>query len=150
MSDRKQEYVSTLEEKLQALIIMLEATERVIITGEGDDEQLYKEAEFISSLYEQRADVVSRIKKMDETLAELKYLEKDKALVKAVKPIEEKIKETAKAIVELDKKNIESSEKLAVFLKGGLKKIRDGRDVSSAYNISTQAGSSGYLFDRTN
>lgn len=150
MDERKQEYLDTLKEKSQALIIMLEATERVIITGNGDDEQLMQEAEFISSLYEQRADVITRIQKMDETLAQLKDLEKDMALSKLCKPVTDKIKETAKAIVELDKKNIMASEKLTTFLKGGLKKVRDGRDVSSAYNISTPAASTGHYFDRTN
>jgi len=148
MDNRRQEYMDILKEKSAVMANLLEATQSLEFSGEGDEEQLLQEAEFFSSLYEQRADVFVRIKMMDETLAEFKDLEDDIALAKISKPISDGIRETAKALVELDKKNIQASEKLMAFLKTNLKKIRDSRGASNAY--SAAAGSTGYHFDSTN
>jgi uncharacterized coiled-coil DUF342 family protein len=153
MDERKQEYLSEylslLTQKLDALLNMLETTSQLIITGEGDDEQLEKEATNFSSLYEKRAKVISKIQKIDRELTQRSDLEKDKSAAKASKPIIDKIKETAKALVEMDKKNIETAQKLTEFLKGNLKSIREGRDIANIY-VDTDVSSSGYYFDRTN
>jgi hypothetical protein len=152
MDDRKQKYVNILNEKLDALLQMLEATKRFKITGEGEEEVLEQEAERFASLYEQRAVIFTRIEKMDEELAQLKAEGlglPDKKFDKSCKDIEDKTREAAKALAELDKKNIEASEKLTAFLRGNLKKIRDGRDMSHAY-VDTHHTTSGYYFDRTN
>lgn len=137
------EHLDTLKQKLEAMNMILKATKRLTFTGEGNEEQLEKEAELFSSLYEQRADVITKIQKMDEILT--KYNTETPETIK----ITEKIKETAKAIVELDKKHVEISKKHMLFLRGNIKKIRDGRDINNAYVDDTVA-SSGYYFDRTN
>ena len=140
------EYIDTLQEKLDTMTRILEATKLLELTGKGDEENLEREAELFSSLYEQRADVIINIQQMDEALG--KYKADGTSDAKA-KKITDKIKETAKAIVELDKKHIAASEKLTVFLRGNLKQIRDGRDVSGAYSDDA-ASTSGYYFDRKN
>lgn len=131
-----------LKQKLDALIMILEATERLKLTGEGDDDKILQEAELFSSLYEQRAEVITKIQKLDEELSRHEEVKADKKLLT-------KIKNTAEKIAELDKKNLEVSEKFKVFLQGNLKKIRDGRDVSNAY-VDENLSTSGYYFDRTN
>jgi len=130
-----------LKQKLNALVKIREATQRLEITGEGDEEQLEREANLYSSLYEQRADVILRIQKMDEELARFKNVKPDKDILS-------KIAENAKAIVELDRKHLAASEKLMAFMKGSIKKIRDGRDVTNAYGA--HQATSGYHFDSTN
>ena len=131
-----------LTQKLDALNTILAATKRLKITGEGDDEQLEREAELFSSLYEQRAEVIEQIQKLDKEIEETsKGQEPDRKLL-------DKIRDTAKAIAELDRQHIAASEKLTVFLRGGLKQIRDGRDVSNAYGEDI-GNTSGHYFDRT-
>ena len=130
-----------LKQKLEALVNILEATKLLEITGEGDEEQLEREAQLYSSLYEQRANVITKIQNMDEELAKFENVVPDKK-------ISAKIAETAKAIVELDRKHLVDSEKLTAFLRGNIKKIRDGRDVSNAYG--DHHTTSGYHFDKTN
>jgi hypothetical protein len=149
MDDRKQEYLKVLNQKLEALQKMLKATKSLNITGKGEDDDLVREAELFSSLYEQRNDIFTQIQKMDEALSQFKDIEEDKELAKARKPIVDNIKETAKELAELDKKHLETSKKLTLFLKGGLKKIRDGRDVNNAYNVDAYGASSGSYFDST-
>ena len=148
MDDRKKEYLDVLNQKLDALTKVLNSTKRLKLTGEGESEQLEQEAEAFSSLYEQRANVITKIEKMDESLAQFKDLENDKQFAKVRQPVVDKIKKTAKAIAELDKKNIEISNKLMEFLKGNLKKIRDGRDINNAYT-EDHVSTSGYHFDST-
>jgi hypothetical protein len=148
MDNRKQEYLNVLTQKFEALMKMLGATRLLKITGEGEDDDLVHEAELYSSLYEQRADMIAKIKEMDETLAQFKDIEQDKELLKASEPILKSISEAAKEMAELDKKHLETSKKLSLFLRGGLKKIRDGRDVNNAYTLDA-FGSTGYRFDST-
>lgn len=153
----KREYLAILNQKLDALTKMLEATKRLNLTGEGDEENLEREAELFTSLYEQRADVITKIQKMDEALERSEYvvvglledLDKDKNFAKARQTIIDRLKETAKAMVDLDKQHLTMSENLMSFVRGNLKKIRDGRDASTAYT-DTQGSTSGYHFDKTN
>jgi len=155
MDDRKQQYLDIINQKLDALHKMLEATKRLEISGEGEEDVLELEAERFSSLYEQRAEIFKRIEKMDEELAELKDLESpetDEAdeFVRTRKLIVDKIREMAKELAALDKEHIEASKKITAYLRTNLKQIRDGRDVSNAYTTDTHESSSGYYFDRTN
>ena len=138
------DHLGLLKQKLDALTKILEATRLMELTeGEVSEDDLEREVELFASLYEQRAEVIAKIQKMDEALARYK------GESPASEKITGKIRDTAKAIFELDKKHIAASERLKASLSGNLKKIRDGRDVSNAYyddGIST----SGHYFDRTN
>jgi citrate synthase len=147
MDDRKQEYLSLLNRKLDALANMLEATQMVQITGTGDDNQLEEEASSFSNLYEHRANIFEEIEKMDESLAQLKDLESDKEFAAACQSITDKMKNIVMEMMELDKKNIEASKKLTEFLKGHIKRIRDGR-VGNKY-VDVGESTSGYYFDKT-
>jgi len=148
MDDRKQGYMDLLNKKLELLLRMLELTQKVTITGEGDEEALEKEAEQFYNLYENRDVIVTKIQKIDKSLAEHKDLETDREFSKTSKPVLDKMKKTARVLIELDKKNIETSQNLTGFLKGNLKKIRDGRDISNKYGEMGES-TSGYYFDRT-
>ena len=145
MNERKQAYISVLREKSDIMLNLLEATTILEFSGEGDEEAVLQEAEVFSALYERRADIFSAIEKIDESLAEFIDLEEDLALAKTTKPIIDGIKETAKTLIELDKKNIQASEKIMTFLRNNLKKMRDSRGASNAYSAPT--GSTGYHFD---
>jgi hypothetical protein len=147
MDERKQEYLGLLDQKLEALTNMLEATQAENFTCAGDQEVLESEAERFTALYEQRDNIIGKIKVIDETIA-AGQLEADKALLQAGKPTLDKIKKTARNLVELDKKNLEASRKLTEFLKGHLKKIRDGHSISNIY-VDPHESTSGYYFDRT-
>jgi endonuclease III len=145
MEDSNQEYLKLLNKKLESLTNMLKATELETFTGEGDEEQIEAEADRFSGLYEQRANMIKIIERTDKTMASIKIKNNDKAFIKARQEITDKIKETAKAMVELDKKNVEASIKLTDFLRGNVKKMREGRGVSEAY---TEFGSSsGHFYD---
>jgi hypothetical protein len=148
MDDRRKEYLDILSRKLSALVKILDITDSYEFTGSGSDEHMEQEAESFASLYEERAEIITEIEKMDAALVPFKDLESDKKTVQAGKSVLNRIKETAKAITERDKKNMEISANLTAFLKGNLKKIRDGRDVSNAYT-EAQRSSSGYYFDST-
>ena len=150
MDGRKQEYLNILNQKLDSLLNMLKATQILQITGEGDDDNLVNEAELYSSLYEQRAEVIKKIEKMDEKLVQYDDIKDNADLVKARSPIIDKIKAAAKEMAELDKKHLESSKKLTKFLRDELKKIRDGRDINNAYNFEAYEALSGSYFDKTN
>ena len=150
MDDRKQKYLTLLNKKLDALTKILEATGMPNFFGEGDEEYLQQEAERFTTLYENREEFIAQIQEIDKSLASFMGAgEADDELAKIGKPVVDKIMETAKAVVELDKKHIAASEKIAAFLKGNLKQIRDGRDVSSAYTDAS-ASTSGNYFDKTN
>lgn len=142
----KENYLSILRQKLDALTKMLEATKRLDITAEGDDDNMVREAELYASLYEQRADMIVQIQKMDEALSLYKDLEEKFA--KASQPVLDKIKETARAMVELDKAHMEKSGKILQSLGLNLKKIRDGRDINNAY--LDMSNTSGYHLDTKN
>jgi hypothetical protein len=149
MDDRKQKYLDILTKKLDALLKIHKSTRSIVITGEGDDDVLEVEADEFATLYDNRAKLIAEIEIFDKDLLQYKDLEDDEGLKKKKTPLIEKIRETAKAIVELDKKNIAASTKLMAYLKGNIKQIRDGRDISSAYS-DTSGSMSGYYFDRTN
>ena len=142
MDERSKRYADILKEKADALTDILNATKNLKITGIGDDDHLALEAELFSSLYEQREDIIAEIKKMDEDMAQYSDLPEDKKTTG-------KIAKIAKEIASLDKKNMEAGEKLASFLKGNLKTIRDGRGISTAYE-EHHGSTSGYHFDTTN
>jgi predicted AAA+ superfamily ATPase len=137
--------MAALNQKLEALTNMLEATKRLKLTGTGSSDELEKEAEQFASLYEQRAEVVANIQQLDVRLGQ--YAVNGLGKSPAQQAAEKKIRETAKAMVELDRQHLAASEKLKGFLKGNLKRIRDGRGISNAYTdiLSAQTG---YHFDR--
>jgi hypothetical protein len=146
MDDCKQNYIELLNKKLSSLTKMLETTQRVTITGEGEHEDLEKDAEQFASLYERREVFINTLKQLDESLAQFKEYEKDPDLIKAATPILKCIGEKAKSIAELDKKNIAVSAKISAFFKGNLKKLRDSRDISNKYSYDID-GSAGHFFD---
>ena len=148
--ESKNEYLDLLNQKLEHLLNMLKATETEKFTGEGSQEQLEEEADRFSDLYEHRANIITSIEKIDEALG-LKQMdsESDKAFSAARNEILEKIRETAKTLIELDKKNLEASKKITDFLKGNLKKMREGRGINTAYSDPSQS-SSGNYFDQKN
>jgi len=150
MDEPMRQYLNILEQKLDALTKMLEATKRLEINGEGDEDQIMQQVEFFSSLYEQRADIFSKIEKLDESLAQFEKFEENSEFNKLHETVLAKISDVAKAMVALDKEHIEMSKKLTAFLRGNLKKIRDGRDVNSAYSGGSENSTSGYYFNRTN
>ncbi|MCL2015875.1 MAG: hypothetical protein FWG68_06460 [Defluviitaleaceae bacterium] len=147
-SQTSQEYGEILAQKLKALTLIFDATKRANFTTEGDKEHTLQEIERFASLYEQRADIIAKIQQMDEQLAKNdKKMSETKENLATIA----KIKETAKAIAEMDKINNKTAEEFRVFVKKGLKNIRDGRDVSTAYNdIETRGDTSGYFFDKAN
>ena len=146
MDNRKQGYLDALSQKHNELLKMLELTKLAKFTAEGDEDQMANEAENFATLYERRAKSIENIQKLDKTLAKYKDLEDNKEVAAASKALIDKIKETARAITELDKKNTEISKKLMDFLKGNIKTIRDGRGISNAYS-DVQGSSTGYHFD---
>jgi hypothetical protein len=151
MKDSKvnhKEYLELLNNKLNLLAEMLKATEQETFTGEGSEEQIEDEAERFSALYEHRADIIESIKKIDEALVSIQIDKNDKAFSKSFNEITEKIKEVAKTMVELDRKNLKASKRLTDFLRGNVKKIRQGRGISAAY--SDYGSSSGNYYDSKN
>ena len=138
-------HLEILSQKQHELAKILNATKQLKLTGEGDDENMEREAELFTSLYEERADVIAKIQKMDEDLAQFEDNWADDI---AAQEIIAKIKETAKGIADLDKEHLVVSDKLMEFLKKNIKKIRNGRGVSSAY--TDPESSSGYYFDSAN
>ncbi|MCL1988079.1 MAG: hypothetical protein FWG64_08950 [Firmicutes bacterium] len=137
-------YTDILTQKLQALTTIFDATKRIKFESTGSSEHMLQEIERFASLYEQRAEIIEKIKLLDEKLAKYKETPADSKLIA-------KIKETAKAIADLDKVNIKVSEEYKVFLKGGLKKVRDGRDISIAYSDGDSwANTAGHFFDKAN
>ena len=150
MDERKQQYLELLNIKLGHLKHMLELTEKTHFTSSVDDEEaLIKDAEEFANLYEGRGRIVTRIEKVDAELAKYKDLEGDKSIAKEVRAIAAKGKETAAAIVELDKKNMAMSSKFTGFVKGNLKKIRDGREMNNIYGDNLEV-TSGHYFDSQN
>jgi hypothetical protein len=130
---------------------MLFATESETFTGEGDQDHLEDEADRFSDLYEHRTNIISQIELIDVTLAANQIdIESDTAFKETVHKTLEEIRETAKALVDLDKKNILVSEKLSNFLRSNLKKLRDGRGVNTAYTDPLHQASSGRNFDQKN
>jgi vacuolar-type H+-ATPase subunit I/STV1 len=149
MEDCNREYLELLNKKLESLTNMLKATEQEIFTGgDGDEEQINDEADRFAALYEHRANIIASIEKIDEALAAKQLDKNDKAFAKSHNEIAEKITNVAKALVELDKKNVKASKRLTDFLRGNVKKIRDGRGISVAY--SDFGSSSGNYYDSKN
>lgn len=147
MDYRKQQYMELLDNKLDAVLKMLKATKKLELTAKGTQDEMADEADRFSTLYEQRANIIAHIQKMDEGLADLKDL--DTVLAKEGSPIIDKIKAAAKELVELDKKNMAVSKELTEILRGNIKKIRTGRDINTAY-VEAGGNVSGYYFDKTN
>jgi len=151
MDDREQEYLDVLNQKLKALLTILKLTEQTKVTGEGDEDQLYQEAENYATLYERRANIITKIEEFDKIIANHinNGIEEDKKIAAESKTLADKMKSAVKSVTELDKKNMAASEKLMGFLKGNIKKMRDGRGVNNAY-IDMQGASSGNYFDSSN
>jgi hypothetical protein len=142
----KEKYIKLLDQKLHILLQILEITQQTIIFCEGDEEFMQDEAEKFSALYESREAFISQIGEIDKTLLEYKGIDNDAKLAKAQKPILDKMKEAAGKIVEFDRKNIEVSAKINGFLKEGLKAIRNGQEISSAY-ANFHGATSGRIYD---
>ena len=140
-------YTELLNQKLDILTKIFEATKRLKITGEGSEEEIEQEISHFSSLYEQRADLIKRIQKIDEEITAL--INNGSADSKEAADIINKIKKAAKGTADLDKKYMEVSAKFSAFVKSNLKKIRDGRDMSSAYSDTDMYSQSGNYFDKT-
>jgi hypothetical protein len=144
----KQEYLNLLNQKLELLLNMQSITQKAEFSGEGDEELLEMETERFVRLYERRAKLMTKIEQTDAALASYKNMESDKELARLRGSIEDKMKEAAKAVLEFDKRNMEFSSKFMLFVKGNLKKIRDGRGVNNAYT-DIKGATSGYYFDKT-
>ncbi|MCL2400180.1 MAG: hypothetical protein FWC91_10640 [Defluviitaleaceae bacterium] len=141
MDDRKQQYLELLNKRLGYLQQMLQLTQKNTFDNPNTDEEtMLKEAEEFSNLYEGRGRIVTRIEKIDAELVQYKDLEGDEALAKEVNSIKENVNTIAAAIIELDKKNMALSAKFTGFMRDNLKKIRDGREVSSIYNVESSSG----------
>lgn len=148
MDDRKQ-YLELLNKRLEYLQQMLQLTQKKQFDSpESDEEAMFKATEEFSGLYESRGRVVARIEKIDAELVKYKHMENDKDIEEEVNAIKAKVKETAAAIIELDKKHMSLSTKFTGFIKDGLKKIRDGREMSNMYGDGES--SSGNFFDSQN
>ena len=138
-------HTELLNQKLDIITKIFEATKRLKISGEGSEEEIEQEISHFSSLYEQRADLIKHIQKIDVEIAGLN----EKSDSNEVACIINKIKEAAKGTAELDKQYMKMSAKLSDFLKGNLKKIRDGRDMSNAYSDVDVYSQSGSYYDKT-
>ncbi|MCL1998059.1 MAG: hypothetical protein FWG65_04745 [Turicibacter sp.] len=136
-------HLEILTKKLEIMGKMLSATERLKLTAVGERENLEREAELFSSLYEQRADAIARIKRLDEELAAL-----GEAAGEAELGLLQKISDVAERLIELDKLHAKKSEQLMAFLKGNLKTIRVGRGVADAYDAYGDGDGTGYYLDR--
>ena len=149
-NESKDEYLDLLNQKLNHLLNMLKATEAEKLTGEGTQEQLAEEADRFSDLYERRASIITSIEEIDKALASKQIdIESDKVFFAAFSEVSEKIKDTAKTLIELDKKNFEIASRLKEVLKGNIKKLREGRGINNAYSDLTNF-SSGHYFDKKN
>jgi len=140
---QQQQFVELLKQKLAALHGMVEITSKLELTGEGDGDKIADEAERFSLVYEQRAVIVAKIQKLDFVIDSLKEDFKDS---KDVEEVMQKIREAAKTLVEMDRKNIEASAKLTVFLRDNLKKMKDGKDLNHRYSELGDM-TSGHRFD---
>jgi len=135
-----EQYRKLLNQKLDVLLKILETTRHSIIFGEGDDDFLEDEAEKFSALYERRETDIAAIREIDTKL------DAHGDLYRADDPLHTKIRETAGAILALDKTNMDVYEKLKVFVKRNLKTVRDGQGIANKYN-DFQGLTSGHYYD---
>jgi uncharacterized membrane protein YgaE (UPF0421/DUF939 family) len=145
MENRKQDYLDLLNRQLEALNKMLTITKTLEMGTAQSPEQIEEEAERFCAVYEQRADVILRIQLILETLKEYEDL---KGCAEG-EEVTVKIKAAAKALVEMDKKNIQSSAALTVFLRDNLKKIKESQGINHRYNELGNM-TSGHHFDSKN
>jgi hypothetical protein len=142
MDNRKQEYLALLNKQLEALNRMVTITKGLNIGNAQQAEEFEEEAERFCAVYEQRADVIARIQKILEALTAYEDL---KGCAEG-EQVSAQIKAAAKALVDMDRKNIETSATLTVFLRDNLKKMKDGKDLSHGYNELGDM-TSGHHFD---
>jgi C4-dicarboxylate-specific signal transduction histidine kinase len=156
MTDSQKQYIDLLNQKLDALTKIFDITKNAVFTGE--EEHFEQEAENFAALYEKRANIIARIEKIEVRLSAIAKdcaiddkSSKNKEFTKARKTIKDKATTIRDDILALDKNNTEISQKLMNFLKGGMKKLRDGKDISSKYvDAYQQYSTAGYYVDRKN
>jgi DNA-binding ferritin-like protein len=146
MTTTEQQYMELLNRKCAEFCKILTLTQQEHFTGEA--ENFEDESERFANLYEKREEIALRIQNIDDALSAEEY---DDLVEDSENPahqqVVERIKSVVAAIIELDEKNMVTSEKIAGFAKGNLKQIRNGRGTSSKYTDVYET-TSGFLFDK--
>jgi len=144
MSQSPDRYGDLLKKKSEALQKILEITCAV---GFDDEASAEDKAERFVALYERREIIINRIIKIDD---ELNSPDFDGFIAdEAVGEIIAQIKETAHKIVALDERYSKIAEEVSGELKDGIKKMRQGTSIYSAYSEDPNVNS-GYSFDTKN
>ena len=149
MENLKSRYVELLQEKLDALDSMRQATKAQVFTG--DETLLETESEAFVTLYEKRTEVLDRVEKIDAALELLDPLDagdlEDAAFQAQVIEIRQKMVELAKEMVDMDKANMQIYQKMSDYVQNNLKQARQGADLINGYDDYLDANQ-GHFVDK--
>ncbi|MDR2183091.1 MAG: hypothetical protein LBE55_02850 [Clostridiales bacterium] len=147
MENLKGRYIELLQEKLDALNYMREATLGQVFTG--DETLVESEAEAFIALYEKRGNVLSRVEKIDDALELLDPLDaedlEDTAFQSQVVGLRQKMVELARDMVNLDKANMDVYKKISAYVKNNMKQARQGLDLIQGYDDYLDANEGHFL-----
>jgi len=133
-------YLELLNQKQAAVQKALDITRGINLS---DDIEPDAQAEAYADAYARRESVITRIMKIDRELDSPDYDEIEGKEIDAAKA---RIYDLAEQIVALDKDYAKKASALQGKLKSGIKKMRQGADISNAYSGEIDAGG-GYYFD---
>lgn len=147
MENLKGRYIELLQEKLDALNYMREATLGQVFTG--DETLVESEAEAFIALYEKRGNVLSHVEKIDDALELLDPLDaedlEDTAFQSQVVGLRQKMVELARDMVNLDKANMDVYKKISAYVKNNMKQARQGLDLIQGYDDYLDANEGHFL-----
>ena len=136
MESLKEKCLELMEQKYTSLKRMVDITKQAEFTGlEANAE---KEVEAFVSLYERRTNILESIEKIDDAIGQLDPLEasdmEDEDFQARVVSYRERMKEIAVEMLALDRANTVVHEKLNVYLKDNMRRVRQSKDLSSRYS----------------
>ena len=141
-------FLELMEKKTVALEKILGITKATVFSGEVGSAEA--DAEAFAILYERRENILKRVEKADAAMKELDLLEdvsddfpKRFAVMKA------KQRDIAEQLLALDKANMKAYDIIKAHLQGGLKTVRQTRDVNEKY-LDGYDDTEGYYFDKKN
>ena len=144
MSQDLERYLELLNSKLAAAKRVLEISQAADFSDSVPPDD---QAEQFANLYARRENIVGRIMKIDDELnrPDFEDYKDDKAATEVIM----QISEVAGQIIALDKEYAKVSARLTEELKDGMKKLRQGTNISNAYSDDYE-GNRGQLFDTKN